>query len=292
MNGRITPAAAITIVALFTAVSSCRVPFTDSVILMSGTVRAEVVTLSSGTSGEVSRIARGPGDRITAGELLVKLDAADSAGELTRAKKRLADAIEQEKVAKDELDRTTGEVSYSRGRYLTFTYLLKKGAVAPREVDRLKDEWEFAEQQNEKAQDYYARAEAELAEARADIARTESEYGSVLILAPTDGFLTRVMTWEGGYLLKGEEALTIAREGGVYFTGTFEGGGPICLGRDVTVLPLAVPTGRITGYVAAITDTPGDTGSSLTVTVRLFPKSKKDVANIGKTAWALFGSSR
>ncbi len=292
MNVRIARAAAIIIVALSAAVSSCRVPVCRFGRPYEGHDTCRDVTLSAGTSGEVSRITKVPGDRISAGELLVRLDADDSAGELTRAKERLAEAGKQEKAAKDELDRTTGEVSYSRGRYLTFSYLLKKGAVATREVDRLKDEWEFAEKQNRKAVAYYARAEAELAEARADLARTETEYGSVFITAPADGFLTRLMTWDGGYLLKGEEALMIAREGDVYFTGELDGEGPIWLGEEATVVPLAVPTGEITGYVAAITDAGARGRASRIVTVRLFPESRKDVANIGKTAWALLGADR
>ena len=293
MNVQTARAAAIVTVALCAAaVSSCRVPFADSVVLIKGTVHAETVTLSAGTSGEVSRITRDPGDRISAGELLVRLDADDSAGELTRAKERLAEAGKQEKTAKDELDRTTGEVSYSRGRYLTFSYLLKKGAVATREVDRLRDEWEFAEEQNRNAVAYYERAEAELAEARADLARTETAYGSVFITAPTGGFLTRLMTWEGGYLLKGEEALMIAREGDVYFTGELAGEGAVWLGEEATVVPLAVPTGGIAGYVAAITDGGARGRASRIVTVRLFPESRKDVVNIGKKAWALLGADR
>jgi len=291
MNIRTAPVSAIAIIALCAAVSSCRVPFSDSIILIKGAIRAETVTLSSGTSGEVARITKAPGDRISAGELLVRLDA-DSAGELTRARKRLVEAIGQEKVARDELDRTVGEVSYSRGRYLTFTYLLKKGAVASREVDRLRDEWEFAEEQNRKASLYHKRAEEELAEARADLARTEAEYGSVFIMAPADGYLKRLITWEGGYLLKGDDVLTIAREGDIYFTADISCDTPIVLGEDAIVLPLAVPTGTIPGYVAEITDTGRDGKPSRTVTVRLFPKGKKDIANIGKPAWAVIGSAR
>lgn len=292
MNVRIASPAAIVMVALGLAVSSCRVPFSDSLVLLSGVVRAETVTLSAGTSGEVSRIIGGPGDPVTAGELLVRLNAEDSAGELSKAKDRLTEAIKQEKAARDELDRTTGEVSYSRGRYLTFSYLLKKGAVASREVDRLRDEWEFAEEQHRRALAYYERAGADLAEARADLARTETEYGSVLITAPTDGFLTRVMTWEGGYLLKGDEALTIARAGEIYFVGELGGRGEIRPGENVTVLPLSVPTGPIAGYVAAIEDTGTGERAARRVTVRIFPESKKDVANIGKKAWALLDGSR
>lgn len=291
MNVRIPPLTVIVIVALLTAVSSCRVRFTDPVIPVGGTIYAETITLSAGTSGEVKRITKQPGDRVKKGELLVRLDTADSAGELTEARRRLADVTQQERNAREELDRTKGEVSYSRGRYLTFSYLLKKGAVAPREVDRLKDELDFAEEQNRKAVAYYERAETELAHARDDLARTEAEFGSVLLLSPVDGFLARLMTWEGGYLLKGEEALTIAREGDIYFTAVITGDRPICLGEEATILPLAVPTGTITGYVAEIADGNGTDDRPRTVTVRLFPKSKKDVANIGKSAWGIFGGS-
>jgi multidrug resistance efflux pump len=287
MDIRTAPLAVIVIVTLFTAVSSCRVSSLGVPVPINGTIRAETITLSAGTSGEVRRVAKTTGDRVSRGELLVRLDAADSAGKLTRARKRLADATEQERNAGEELERTKGEVTYSRGRYLTFSYLLKKGAVASKEVERLKDEWEFAEEQNRKAAAYYERAQAELDEARDDLTRTETEYGSVFILAPADGFLTRLMTWEGGYLLKGEEALTIARAGGVYFTGVVRGDRPIALGADATVLPLAVPTGTITGYVTEIRNEGGAENPSRIVTIRLFPKTKKDVANIGKRAWAI-----
>jgi multidrug resistance efflux pump len=259
---------------------------------MYGMVHTGTITITAGTSGEVKRITKGPGDRVKKGELLMRLDAADSAGELTGAKKRLVDATEQKKNAKAELDRTTGEVSYSRGRYLTFAYLLKRGAVATKEVERLKDEWEFAELQNKKAVIYYERAETELEEARVDLARTEAEYGSIFILSPADGFLTRVMTWEGGYLLKGDKAFAIAPAGEIYFTGRLDARQPISLGEEATILPLVVPTGTVKGYVAAIADANDDGSGWRVVTVRLFPRSRKDVVNIGKPAWGVVNTGR
>lgn len=292
MNVRIVPCAAIVIVVLFAGTSSCRDQFPDGSALMYGMVHSGTITITAGTSGEVKRITKGPGDRVKKGELLMRLDAADSAGELTGAKKRLVDATEQEKNAKAELDRTTGEVSYSRGRYLTFAYLLRRGAVATKEVERLKDEWEFAELQNKKAVIYYERAETELEEARADLARTEAEYGSIFILSPADGFLTRVMTWEGGYLLKGDEALVIAPAGEILFTGRLDARQPVCLGEEATVLPLAVPTGTVKGYVTAIADANDDGPGWRVVTVRLFPRSRKDVVNIGKPAWGVVNTGR
>ncbi len=284
MNVRIVPYAAIVILILSAGASSCRARFPEGTVLMYGTVSTRAITITAGTSGEVKRITKGPGDRVNKGELLLRLDPSDSAQELTRAKERLADATEQERNAKTELDRTEGEVSYSRGRYLTFAYLLKKGAVATKEVERLKDEWAFAELQYKKAAIYYERAKTELDEARADLAGTEEEYGSVFVLSPADGFLTRLTTWEGGYLLRGDNALVIAPAGEIYFTGRLDAEAPVSLGDEADVLPLALPTGRVKGYVAALADR-NDKGSRWrVVTVRLFPDSRKDVINIGRPA--------
>jgi multidrug resistance efflux pump len=292
MNVRFPTYTAIIALIFSVGVSSCQTRFSEGTAVMYGTVHAATITVTSGTSGEVNRITKQPGDPVKRGELLVRLDAADSAGELSRAKKRLADAVEQEKNAKAELDRTTDEVSYSRGRYLTFAYLLKRGAVATKEVERLKDEWDFAELQNEKAKVYYSRAETELEEARADLAQTEAEYGSIFILSPADGFLTRLVAWEGGYLLKGDRALVVAPAGEIYFTGRIAADKPVSLGDDAEIFPLAVPTGTVKGYVAAIADGDNTGSTARTVTVRLFPKSKKDVANIGKHALGVVYTGR
>ena len=284
MNVRILPWAAIVIFVLSTGASSCGARSSETTDLAWGSVRAAEIVITSGTSGEVARITKQPGDRVKKGELLIRLDPADSAKNLSRAKKRLADATEQEKNAKAELDRTAGEVSYSKGRYLTFTYLLKRGAVAPREVDRLKDEWEFAEVQNKKASLLYDSASLELEQARDDLARTEREYGSIFITSPADGFLTHVMTWEGGYLLKGDKALTLAVAGEVYFTCRLDARKTIRLGEEAVVLPLAVPTGTMRGYVAEMSGADDHGSPSRTVNIRLFPRSKKDVINIGRPA--------
>jgi multidrug resistance efflux pump len=287
MNGKFLTYAAMIIFVFSTGVMSCRTRLSEGTALTYGTIHAATITVTAGTSGEVNRITKQPGDPVKKGELLIRLDAADSAGELSRAKKRLTDAVDQEKNAKAELDRTTEEVTYSRGRYLTFAYLLKRGAVAGKEVERLKDEWEFAELQNEKAKVYYGRAEIELEEARAELAKTEAEYGSIFILSPADGFLTRLVTWEGGYLLKGDRALVVAPAGEIYFTGRIGADNPVSLGDNATIFPLAIPTGTVNGYVAAIANRAETGSTALVVTVRLFPASKKDVANIGRHALGL-----
>ncbi len=292
MNVRIAPCAAIVILILSVGISSCRARFPDETVPIYGKFYARTITVTAGTSGEVKRVTEQPGNRVKKGELLVRLDAADSAGELNRARKHLVEAMEKEKNAKEELDRTTGEVSYSRGRYLTFAYLFKRGAVATKEVQRLKDEWEFAELQNKRAVFFYEQAEVELTEARADLARTEAEYGSIFILSPADGFLMRLTTWEGGYLLKGDEALVIAPAGEVYFTGRLDADDPVCLGDEAEILPLALPTGTVQGYVASISYGKDRTASSRVVTVRLFPNSRKDVVNIGKPAWGIIHTGR
>lgn len=264
--------------------ASCRLTAAERITFVKGTVTAQMITLVSGATGEVKETAKGPGDRVTENELLLRLDPKDSEGELTKARERLTGLREEEKRAREELDRTTAEISYSRGRYLTFASLFKKGAVARREVDRLKDEWEFAEAQHKKAEAWYSRAARKLLEAELELKRAEEHYGSVMIVSPADGYVARLLTWEEGYLLLGEEAIVIARAGEVSFVGMLDPDDRVSLGEEAIVWPLAFPTGPIRGYVARIdNDAPG----KRTVTVRIFPQSKKDVVNIGKEAWAV-----
>jgi multidrug resistance efflux pump len=254
-----------------------------NLVLIKGAITAEHITLISGATGEVRKITKGPGDHVTKDELLLRLDPKDSAGELGKARENLKKLDAEEKKAKDELDRTTAELSYSRGRYLTFSSLYTRGAVARREVDRLRDEWEFAEDQHKKAESWYSDAAAGLAEAEIGLKRAEDHYGSVLILSPWDGYVTRLLTWEGGYLLLGEEMMVIARAGEVYFRGKIDADAPASLGEEAVVLPLDISTGAIHGYVARIDS---DAAGNRIVTVRIFPEKKKDIVNIGKNAWA------
>ncbi len=259
-------------------------PVGERLVLVKGAITAEHITLISGATGEVKKITKGPGDPVKKDEILLRLDPKDSAGELSKARENLKKLKEEEKKAKEELDRTTAELSYSRGRYLTFSSLYTRGAVARREVDRLKDEWEFAEDQHKKADVWYSDAAGRLKEAELGLKRAEEHYGSVLILSPWDGYVTRLLTWEGGYLLLGEETIVIARAGEVYFRGKADGDDSVSLGEEAVVLPLDISTGPIHGYVARID--PAGAGKTI-VTVRIFPEKKKDIVNIGKNAWAV-----
>jgi multidrug resistance efflux pump len=268
---------------------ACELSDAGTMTLVTGTVTARTILVVSGATGEVKRVTKEPGDRVAQDELLMRLDPEDSAGELAKAKERLAAAADEEKKAKEELDRTTAEVAYSKGRYLTFAFLFKKGAVARREVDRLKDEWEFAETQHKKALAWHSRAREKLKEAETDLARAEGHYGSAMVMAPVDGHVVRVFTWEGGWLLVGDKAFEIAPAGEVSFVGTVGPDDRVSLGEEASVWPLAFPTGRIKGYVARIDDAGG---GRRTVTVRLFPKAPKDVVNIGTRAWAILSIAR
>ena len=241
-------------------------------VIVRGEITADFTSISSGTSGEVERIERDIGDRVEEGDLLLKLDPADSEAELSRAKEKLDGLLKDEDKAKNEYEKALAQYGYLAGRYERYKRLYKDGAIARMEVVRTQDEYEFAKLEKEKAEAKLDRISSEIDEAESDLEAIEGEYSSILIVSPRDGFVTRYLAWEGGYLLRGEEVAEIAADGDIYFTGEVSYDRLPSLGDNAKVIPVGLKIGYIPGYVSEIAVDRGGNNTAAVIKLRLRPR--------------------
>jgi multidrug resistance efflux pump len=259
------------------------------VVIVRGGITADFTIISSKTSGEVEKVEKDIGDRVEEGDLILKLDPADSEAELSRVRERLDGLVKDEKKAKEEYEKALAQYNYLAGRYQRFKRLYKAGAVARMEVVRTKDEYEFARLQKEKAEAKLDRISGEIDEAKSDLEVIEGESESIFIVSPRDGFITRCLAWEGGYLFRGEEAAEIAADGDIYFTGKISPDSLPSLGDDAKVVPVRLKVGYIPGYVSEIVVDESGNNKTAVIKLRLRPKRDKnfDLLSIDNTKKAI-----
>ncbi|GEM_PF-2435131 len=268
------------VVLIFLLLPGCSFKEADVVL---GVIRSDKVIVTAGASGEVERIERGVGDKVVEGELILKIGVEDTEEKLKRNRGRLEELQGGLKKAKEELEKSERQVGYSKGRYLVNRMLFSKGAIAEREVFRTKEEYDFAVALNGRAKRDYDRISKEIESLEKEISMIEREYGSVFVLSPETGFVTKCFTWEKGYLLKGDRVAEIVKEESIYFEGIFKvkNKGGVATGDGAFVIPVVprlLATGAIKGEVSAVKNRGAD---GVEVEIRLRPESRWEILALG-----------
>ena len=255
--------------------------FFSDIVLVRGEITAESVVIRAGTSGEVEKLYKEVGERVMRGELIMKLDPSDTGEELISARELLEELKGDKRGVEEEIKKAQVQVDYARGRYLTNKRLFSEGAIARMEVVRTKGEWDFAEEQKDKVEEKLLLITTRIKDAEDEIETMEERYDSVFVMSPIDGFIGRYLTWEGGYVLRGEEAIEVVYEGSIFFTGTYHSSSTPKPGDRAIVIPLRLGSGIIFGQVKDVLsdDGNGDDGS---VVIRLFPETKRHIRAIGE----------
>jgi hypothetical protein len=271
---------------LFSTLLGC--PFGEAVIFR-GEISADTVVVVSGTSGNVEKMEKDVGDRVDKGELILRVGLKETEEKLERERERLEGIEERIEKAREDYEKSEYQVRYARGRYLKNRMLFSKGAIAEKEVLRTKEEYDFAETLKERAKRDYEEILGEIERIEKEISKGEEEYGSIFILSPKTGFITKSFIWEGGYLLRGDNVVEIAEGGSILFKGEIEGRGGFALGDDafvIPIIPMSLVSGLISGYVSAVEEVGDDDNFTTLVTIRLRPESRWDILGVGTTAVA------
>lgn len=196
----------------------------DDTYEATGTVRTKTTTvLSSKILGTVTALRVREGDRVRAGQIVIEIDNRDAAAQLQKAQAGLRQA--QEAVA--EAEQSIGMAQSAKAaaeanqrlaastlnRYQT---LLERKSVGPQEFDEIKAKHEIAEAEAERAgkmlQMLAARkkqAQAQMDQARAEIASAQVNAGYARILSPVSGIVTAKQTEIGSTATPGAPLLTI-----------------------------------------------------------------------------------
>ncbi len=262
------------------------------IVVIKGKIHADTILVTAGASGEVKRIEKGMGDKVVKGELILKIGLEDIEGKLKKGRERLDVLHKQMKKTKNKLEKSEKQIRYSRGRFLNSKRLFDAGAIAKKEVHRTREEYNFAVTLNERVKRDIAKILKEMEKVEGEILRAEGEYGSVFVLSPETGFIVNCFVWEGGYLLKGDSVVEIAKEGEIFFVGNIDANidvegdtkRDIALGDDVFMLPMTLnflASGTIPGCVSEIVSSGVGEDKTVEIKVRLCPESRWEIMALG-----------
>ncbi len=183
-----------------------------------GNVDLGQLEVRAGEFGAVRALNVNPGDRISAGEVLVVLDSADLAAALARNAAQLADAraadrgAQAERAAYDQ-ERAVLERSlqYQRERRATVLDLFHRGAATRAELDQATEDLEAVELSRLRARrELLAQAQApDTAQAEQRI--LEMRRSALTAYAPFNGRALAVMVKPGQYVNAGEPMMIVAR---------------------------------------------------------------------------------
>lgn len=149
---------------------------------ISGTLEAsQVASVRAETGGTVVAIGVELGDRVKQGDLLARVEAKALGDVTTSARAALTSAQAQRDLAMREVERTEA--------------LVKGGAVAQRELDRVRSQ--------------LAAAEAGVTQARAQVSSSSSQLGDATVRAPIAGVVARRTVNKGDVVMMGTELYQI-----------------------------------------------------------------------------------
>jgi RND family efflux transporter MFP subunit len=156
--------------------------------LASGTVRGRTtITLTSKTSGYVRAVQTHAGDHVTAGQVLVELEANDVRAGISRGRAELDHATESRAEAASAVDaaRITAELAKTtRDRV---DRLFQGGAVTRQEYDEADSKWRGASVQLSMAEARLRAASSGIEIARAGLAETQAMLDYARVVAPFTG---------------------------------------------------------------------------------------------------------
>jgi RND family efflux transporter MFP subunit len=162
----------------------------EDVLLVTGSVRPAVtIELRAEASGIVEFVAAKEGDRVTAGQELVRLDSSLAQSGLQRSEANLRQAELQDAATKLDLDEDT--LNLRRRNLDRAKALFAEGLVPREELEQRELELRVAERTVERAKRNIEGSQARIAQARAEVDQSRTQLQHTSIRAPFDAFVLR-----------------------------------------------------------------------------------------------------
>lgn len=258
----------------------------DNFYEATGTVRSKTSTvLSSKILGTVTALRAREGDKVSAGQTLVEIDNRDAAAQLQKAQAGLRQAeqavaeVEQSisaaQSARAAADANERLAASTLNRYQT---LLERKSVSPQEFDEVKARAQVAEAEADRAGKMLQmlaakkkQAQAQMDQARADIASAQIVVGYARITSPISGIVTAKQIEVGSTAAPGAPMLTIEDSAHYRLEAAVEESqiGKIKLKDPVRVRVDALGTADLSGTVAEILPAADPMSRSYTVKIAL-----------------------
>lgn len=154
----------------------------------SGTVRGRnTAILTSKTTGYVRAVRVRPGDRVTAGQSLVQLEANDVRASVARARAGLDQSTEVRTEAENALEAARVAAKVAQSTYDRAVILFKDNAIAQQQYDEAEAHWRGAAAQEKMAQARLRSVSSGIDEAKAALSEAQATLGYADITAPFTG---------------------------------------------------------------------------------------------------------
>lgn len=162
----------------------------EDVLLVSGLVRPAVtIELRAEASGIVELVSVKEGDRVAAGQELVRLDSSLAQASLDQAKANLLQAELQDAATKLDLDQDTLELR--RRTFDRTQQLFAEGLVSRDDLEKSELELKVAERSVERARRNIEGSQARIAQVKASVDQANTQLLHTSIRAPFDAFVLR-----------------------------------------------------------------------------------------------------
>jgi len=250
-----------------------------------GRISARETIITSGATGEIDAVLVSRGDFILKGSPLVTINPETIEKESARFEEKLTSLYREEKTVREEYDKARIQLDILGGRYYKYLSLFKVGAIARKELERVSGEKEFAESELKKSERLLASITDQLEATKEEIRLKEEEKQNIAISAPADGYVAHLYAWEGGFILRGNEAIAFVNEDAIEMTGKILLSGSLPKkGDKARVFPLRFSVRSIDGLVIRSSDGGGKNMRDASVAIGLSKLSGKDIEAIGKRA--------
>lgn len=204
----------------------------------SGTVRGRNTTvLTSKTMGYVRTVRVRSGDRVTAGQPLVDLEANDIRASVARARAALDQSTESKAEAESALVAARANAKVARSSYERSAMLLKDNAIPQQQYDEAEARWHAAQAQEQMAQARVRSVGSAIDEAKAAVGEASATLGYAEIVAPFGGRVLERRVDPGALAAPGTPLLVIADEGSLRVEAAIEESraGDVEVGDDADV---------------------------------------------------------
>lgn len=245
----------------------------EDVLLVAGLVRPAVtIELRAEASGIVELVAAREGDRVAAGEELVRLDSRVAQSALEQAEANLRQSELQDAATRLDLDEDT--LAQRRRTLERAKALFEEGLVAREELEQRELDLRSAERTVERARRNIESSQARIAQARAAVDQARTELLHTSIRAPFDAFVLRRQVEVGSGVAGvsqsasgGTVLMTLgdARESALYAKATAVDARRLRLGMPARIRLDTDASYPIAGVVASIS-TAGDVDQSSRLT--------------------------
>jgi len=162
----------------------------EDVLVVAGVVRPAVtIDLRAEASGIVESVAVREGDRVEAGQELVRLDSKLAQAALERAEANLRQAELQDAATKLDLDEDS--VALKRKALERARSLHERGLIPTEQLEQRDLEWRVAARALERARRTVEGSQARIAQAKAEVSQAGTQLQHTTVRAPFDAFVLR-----------------------------------------------------------------------------------------------------